>query len=193
MQRETVLPICMLAFAACQGAVSPDGLDGGTFTATVRGAVEIDYVGTGAFHIGRDPRSPSTTVLTVRSEGVGPSEGEELVLYGAVNLGEVGRYALEAASDTLTAARFAAFYVRKVAETYEAYGSVSGEVEITRSTPERIEGSVRITALWYCTTPVRGPGAPQGSCDPRILNPDAPSIVITGSFVAGLDTEEVTR
>jgi hypothetical protein len=193
MHREKVFLSCMLAFAACQGAVSPDRLDDGSFTASVRGAVEVDYVGTGAFYVGRDPRSPSTSVLTVRSEGVRDSEGEELVLYGAVNVGEVGRYALEAASDMLDAAKFTAFYVRKVAQTYQMYGSVSGEVEITRSAPERVEGSVRITALWYCTTPVHGDGASQGSCDPRMLNPDAPSIAITGSFVAGPDTEEVTR
>ena len=190
MRGRDVVVAGALVLAGCQFDSGID-MDRGWFMAAIHGTVLVDYEGTGEFYAGRDPRlGATTTALTVTSEGTGVFTGQELMLWGFVAIGEVGRYAVEASEDSAREHTFTAVYIRKVGGMYEAYTSVAGEAEITLSTEERVEGNVRFTGIRYCAVPANGTPAPQGSCDPRILDPGAPSIEVSGSFQAVPDTYE---
>lgn len=183
-RRKSALVAGAALLTACELLGSLSEADRGLLTAAIRGTVAFNYEGTGEFYAGRDPRIGADPVLTVTSEGTGASSGQELILYGFAVVGDVRAYHLVSSANRVRQNSFTAIYIRQVGETYEAYTSLSGEVVITRSDDAMLEGDIAFLGLRYCAVPVTGTGAFSGSCDPRTLNHDAPSIDVTGSFKA---------
>lgn len=96
----------------------------------------------------------------------------------------VGRYELELIDQTdLAAEGFYAFYHRQDGSTSESYAATSGHVEITASSAERVEGTFHFIGRRYCASPLVGNSAPPCS-DPWAPPADAPTIEVTGDFVA---------
>ncbi len=77
---------------------------------------------------------------------------------------------------------FYATYYRSLNDTSQAYVSVAGEIEITVSSPDHIAGSFRFTGTEYSAH--WGGGGRRGSGSPARIDPDAPTLQVTGSFSA---------
>lgn len=77
------------------------------------------------------------------------------------------------------------YYIRHTDGLSESFTAVSGELEITRSNGDRIEGTFRYVGSRYCSGPY-GPDADYDATyicgDPNTIDPSAPRMEVTGSF-----------
>ena len=168
------------ALAAC--ADTPTGSeDAPSFTATIRGSVQDEYLGAGFFHLVEPPAgmaSPGT--FTIHSHDGAGRQSFLLFREGAVRPAP-GRYPL--ASSAAGPVRFAAVYHRvspdRVSpERVEGFTAIAGELEVTVSREDRIEGSFRFTGVRNCLgTPAR-----VDCTNPPDLT--QPRVEVAGSFVA---------
>lgn len=191
--RGFALALAITALAACQSD-DPLGNNGPSWLrATLQGAVDANYQGTGHFHTGTNPSAGGSVTFTVYSEGTGDALHQWMMLYrqGGARPAE-GVYPLELVDQADGAARgFAAMYRRVAGDTAETFAARSGEVTITTSTPDLIEGTFRFTGQRYNARTVRG--TPGGSSvgtasDP---DPDAPTVEVSGSFRAVPATDQL--
>lgn len=174
-----------LVALSCDGPLNSE--DAGWVLASLRGVVEEQYQGTGEFHLARPPGFEP--YFWINSDGVGSSIGRSfgVVVFGGEML-HVGRYPIREPSKVYGESSGAtAFYDRPDGQWQEWYAAVSGDLEITHSSRNRLEGRFRLKAVRYCRNPpLTGPDGPfpEGSCHVLYLDLSAPSVELTGSFVA---------
>jgi hypothetical protein len=163
------------ALAAC--ADTPTGSEGApAFAATIRGSVQDEYLGAGFFHrVEPLAGAPSRGLFSIHSHDGAGRQSFLLFREGDVRP-ERGRYPL--ASSAAGPVRFGAVYHRVSPDRVEGFTAISGELEVTVSREDRIEGSFRFTGVRNCAgTPARV------DCTPP---PDLtqPRVEVTGTFVA---------
>ena len=145
--------------------------------ATISGVTNLTFEGTGQFYATVAPLS-----FRLVSRAKGSSENQTLQL-GRMNAGlpTVGKYPLGLRTEIL-----AHFSRTGNNGTYEAFATSSGELEITASRPDRIEGSFRISGFRFCLREQQQTGSRTGvACTvPTADDPSAPRIEVSGSFVA---------
>lgn len=144
---------------------------------TTGGASTVTFEGTGQFYATVSPLS-----FRLVSRAKGSSENQTLQL-GRMNAGPpaVGKYPLGLRTEIL------AHFSRTGSNgTYEAFATSSGELEITASRPDRIEGSFRISGFRFCLREQQQAGSRTGeACTvPTAVDPSAPKVEVSGSFVA---------
>jgi hypothetical protein len=121
------------------------------------------------------------------SRGVGASAGERIIFSraGGGRFGS-GTYTLEG---SLTAT-----YLRHTVGVAERYVATSGELVVTESSPDRMEGRFRFTASLSCVTRLGDNNVVLerlGSCGTASKPlPEQPDVVVTGSFMAVQATYE---
>jgi len=145
--------------------------------ATTSGATNVTFEGTGQFYA---PVAPPSFRLV--SRGKGSSENQTLQI-GRMNAGPpaVGKYLLGLRTEIL------AHFSRTGSNgADESFATSSGELEITVSRPDRIEGSFRISGFRFCLREQQQTVSRTGvACTvPTADDPNAPRIEVSGSFVA---------
>jgi hypothetical protein len=179
------------ALTAC--AESPTGsTEAPAFVATVRGSVRDDFRGSGWFH--HHPGNPSPHVLPGAfsiSSGTPLDPASFMLFREGPGLPGPGTYPL--AATAAGSRRFVAVHVRRLGDVLEGFTSTGGELRITVSTPDRIEGTFRFGGIRNCSGTVTSTGTAAGtpapgssarlSCD-HPIDPAQPAVEVTGSFVA---------
>jgi len=146
--------------------------------ATSSGVINLTFEGTGEFYA---PAAPAAFRLVSRAKG--SSETQTLQL-SRPNGGRpaVGKYPLGLQTE------LQAFFSRtgNNGGTYDAFATSSGELEITVSRPDRIEGSFRISGFRFCLREQQQSGSRTGVACPVPVadDPSAPRIEVSGTFVA---------
>jgi hypothetical protein len=174
--------LCLPAvgFAGCEGitATEPDDT---FFVASIEGAIATEFEGSGRFVVGTDARRPAAPpMFSLFSAGRGASATYSFQLFRrGAELPGVGTYSL--AVPVRDAREIQANFSRTGprGETLEMYTAYEGELEITLSTPERLEGTFRMTA--YLSGRQVGPGQIAGSLGRQ---PDSPTVQVSGRFAA---------
>ena len=164
--------------AGCVGPFAPDDSSPSWMVASV---VEADtttrYEGSGTWYNGRDG-------FSISSREVEGSQEESVVFYHSENA--------RAPSGTYTFGSwdgdhggFTGLYLRNGPSPSEGANFVitEGSLRITRSTPERIEGSFEFTAALYCSLPRETP--PVWPCVPSWVIQGGASVMLEGSFSVG--------
>jgi hypothetical protein len=145
--------------------------------AKTSGATNLTFEGTGHFYA---PVAPPSFRLV--SRGKGSSENQTLQI-GRMNAGPpaVGKYPLGLRTEIL-----AHFSRTGNNGTYEAFATSSGELEITISRADRVEGTFRISGFRFCLREQQQTGSRTGvACAvPTAEDPSAPKVEVSGSFVA---------
>lgn len=178
--------LALTILSACENISTPADSGPSFLRATVQGAVDATYEGNGDFHVGNNPDAGIAIKFTLNSNGKGDANGQSFMLwrYG-IGRPARGGYTLQIPNYTSKKwESFAAVYTRSVGNMHEAYVAQSGEVEITASTPDRVEGTFRFRGLRYSARELQGSGTPQGSGRPDVVDPNAPAIEVSGTFVA---------
>lgn len=173
-----------LALAGCEGhPVAHESA--GWLHASIQGDDVEPYSGSGIFTTSSDGAEGSRPWFVLASHGLGASAGRSLVLFGSRgDLPSVGRYDLgEPANDD---AEFSVIYSSEQGANLYGYRAEEGELEIMESTPERIRGRVRFTAVRYRSCTLREEVRRREiTCsmesDPA---PDAHRVQVGGSFEA---------
>ena len=174
----------LLLSGGCEEA-EPLGGDGPSFLrADISGTVDLRYQGTGEFWMGgsREMGRPMTFGINSRpdagsSEAVSIwrlQEGRPAAGVYSLRLPDYGKDSWES---------FAAVYHHVTDGRAESFVARSGEVRVTASTADRVEGTFSFEGVRYCSRAVQGSERPTGSCQPHLVDAGAPTIRITGSFV----------
>ena len=140
-------------------------------------ATNLTFQGTGQFYA---PAAPPSFRLV--SRGTGSSENQTFQM-GRMNAGrpEVGKYPLGLGTE------IKAHFSRTVNNggTYEAFATSSGELEITVSRSDRIEGRFRISGFRFCQREQQSGSRTGVACTAPVADdPSAPKIEVSGTFVA---------
>ncbi|MDQ3388722.1 MAG: hypothetical protein M3483_04380 [Gemmatimonadota bacterium] len=188
-----VIGACVLgAPTACNQ--SPVGHpDGAHLLASLQGSVDARYEGTGTFNFGKVSLSDDTPVFYINSIGGGLSEGQSFNFVSRRRSSPpVGSYPVglvdirqQPGAQGFTAS-FHRVYSPQAGATRlaEAYAAHAGEVTITLSSADRIEGTFRLGGFRYCAREDGTSNPPVGPCTPpREPITDAPTIDVSGSFV----------
>jgi hypothetical protein len=179
-----LMPIIVgLVVGGCDALGIGGSEDHGRLQASISGAVSVEYEGTGTFRQGDDPRIGVPSTMTIRSEGIGEYSGQRVIIYGFVGIGDEGPFELGLLNyDEPDAGQFTAMYLRDLVDMYEAYVAESGHIEISESSQSRLAGTFSFVARRYCLTPKTNGEPPVGSCTPELVDADAPSIAVSGTF-----------
>jgi hypothetical protein len=150
----------------------------------VDGAVQVSYQGNSQFSSAVNTALASRPVVfTLFSTGVGPSSDKTFQVYReGAGVPGVGTFPVGVGLPATSA--FNAVYTRVGAtgETLEGYAASSGELVITVSRPERLEGNFRFTGFRYCSR--TGNGSEAACVVPRVPPAGAAAVRVSGSFVA---------
>ena len=144
---------------------------------TISGANSLTFEGTGEFYA--PPASPSFRLVSRAKQG----SVNHTFQMGRPNGGRpaVGKYPLALRSE------LQAYFSRtgNNGGTYEAFATSSGELEITVSRSDRIEGRFRISGFRFCLREQQSGSRTGVACTvPVADDPSAPRIEVSGSFVA---------
>jgi hypothetical protein len=174
--------VAVVVLAACNG---PTAAGEHWLRASVTGVIETEYEGTGVFRLGGTRPTGERASFNLQSEGIGSSQGQRLsLLWPGGERPAPGVYAVTDAATSVAEGTPWVLFRREQPGRSEFYVSVSGEVEIARSSSERVEGSFRLTAVRFRLV-IDGVRV-EGSGDPRKIDPYAPAIDVSGSFSAVL-------
>ncbi|HLU26295.1 MAG TPA: hypothetical protein VKZ58_11375 [Longimicrobiales bacterium] len=167
----------LVAAAGCAEPVTAPA-DDSWFNASIEGAVVSEYSGAGHFYQFTRSLAPwPMPWLLISTSG---NERFEL-LRRSGGLPEVGVYELRAPVDIDDPPPFLASYSRLEGGQEDRYMAVSGVVEITESSPERVAGTFRFSAERRTVCRNVGPNA--RSCE-GTQEDDPPVIEVSGSFEA---------
>lgn len=163
------------ALAGCADTpIAPLGTP--SFTATIRGSVQDEYLGAGHFQtIARPAGTEIPPLFAIFSSDGAGGQSFRLLREGA-DRPAPGRYPL--AASAAGARRFAANYLRRRGDLAEGFTATEGELVVVVSTPDRVEGTFRFTGVRNCT----GSGSSVRCTYP--LDPTQPRVEVAGSFVA---------
>jgi len=182
---------CTIALAACEPTSELSGpIPDGWFRANIEGSQSIVYKGTGFFHSNKDisnwPEELRPRFVMV-SDGILESAGTGIAIIGGNgDRPEVGIYDLGWSEGG--AHDWQLVYSVSRSDSIEFYGATSGELEITRSNRNVLEGKFDLTASGnlVCHKSVRSlrvdpDETPELPCAPRDPE-EATQIQISGSF-----------
>jgi hypothetical protein len=149
----------------------------------------VQYVGDARFHTAQTSRNnlplfqltsenrANRGVPTDGYESLGFEAWRELLEVGTYDVSDRGTVFLDPSPIWMT-------YLRAADDSIETYSSVSGTLEITFSSYERVDGTFAFDALLYCKRS-QDPDAPrEDPCDVWDLDPSRSRIAVVGSFVA---------
>jgi hypothetical protein len=167
------------------------------FVATLDGALERHYEGTGEFHTGTPGPGRKQFQITSRGQGASASQSFTLTRWDGGRPGR-GTYPLtlvDASGDVRGASAgeqprgMTVQFSTREGNQEERFVAESGELEITSSSEALVEGRFRFVGFRYCAREVvrsNPPIPPVGPCTPLLSSPipDAPKITVSGSFVA---------
>lgn len=174
-----VLLVSVFTATACGGAGPTAGGDSSWMKAVIQGSSAVTYQGTGSYGMDYMPR---TFVLT--SSGTGSATGQSFVLRRRQEAETPGTGDYPIATPGAVGASADAFevvYSRIDRGGHESFVAQSGAVVITRSSPDRVEGTFRFSAVPSCARiPSSGP---TGTCGVAYAS-GAPALEVHGSFVA---------
>lgn len=186
--------VVLLAIAGCGGdALSPND---SRFSATITGAETVEYEGDGYF-----VTQPRTAYFNIHSEGAESYEGVSISLAGSFSdIPAEGTYQIVPHQGAeLPAGAFIAAYMLDLPNSSQAddgetiaknYTARSGEIEITTASESMVAGRFEFSALRFChiIASSEEPGTvTEGSCQPTIVEVDAPAITVSGTFSVGPD------
>lgn len=180
MLRRSMALALALTLSACDDgpAGPPDGSENDSAaTLRITGAETGEWDGTSVFHVGTDPET-GRVEFSLTLNGRGDAGNEYVVIYGQ-GRPEVGTYALG-----LFDAPYHAFNARGVdgGTGTALYAADRGELVITRSSPERVEGTFHYGAFLYCRATADLQEGPCSIPDEPIEG--APRIEVAGEFSA---------
>jgi hypothetical protein len=176
--------LTLLLLGACSDGTAAEGPS--WFVASLSGEVAKEYEGTGDFSVGRDFED-SPRYFKMNSKGADTVVEERFWLrWPNERRPREGTYALVPHADPYGSPRGVTGVYSwdrgdNVTEPFRAelYVATGGTIEITRSTPEEVEGSIRFSGVQVTKW---GPILPERD-DPRYApNPNAPKIEVSGSF-----------
>lgn len=178
----------LILLAAC-GTTGPEA-DTGSLQATITGNIDAEYAGSGEFSTGT--RLSGAGVFNLRSEGQGMSGparfdikhvGSKRPRRGTHSITLLGRDRADPDEHGT-----GVIYV-EAGDGERHYVAKSGSLEITDSSDKRVAGTFTITGFLYCQRAADVPPRQRKSCPVATrVDPDAPTIEVTGSFVAVPDT-----
>ena len=180
MKRWSGMGLVLGVAVALHGCDSPstEPEANASLKAATSGATNVTFEGTGQFYAPVAP--PSFRLVSRGKEG---SENQTFQM-GRPNAGRpaVGKYPLGLRTEVQ--AHFSR--TSNNGGTYEAFATSSGELEITVSRPDRIEGSFRISGFRFCLREQQQSGSRTGTACPVPTADDssAPKIEVSGTFVA---------
>lgn len=147
----TIISVAM-GLTSCSESGPTGDEPSGSFHATIQGTEgTITYLGTGSFVTGLEVRGPSAHRFQLYSRGLGESEGHSIGLYRfGAEVPAVGVYELGPV-DPQNPVGFVAYHHRRSAEGLDSYVSLTGDVLVSLSTADRVEGTLSITAAQYCS------------------------------------------
>lgn len=181
-----VLPLILLA--ACNEPSS--SLREGRFSASLIGAVNTTYEGGGEFHTGTP--GPGMQQFQITSDGTQAFAGQRFALTRwdggrlrtgrhEITLVDLSAY-MRGTSQQPSGITFQYFRVENGVE--EQYVAESGNVEITASSSDGVEGQFTITAVRYCQLELQGLRQ-LDACDISAApTASTPRVTVTGAFVA---------
>ncbi|HEY0022372.1 MAG TPA: hypothetical protein VGB24_05660 [Longimicrobium sp.] len=160
----------------------------GWLRASLSGAVSGSYQGTGDFLDQANREVGPRRMFSVVSTTAGPNPESFSFYRQNGNRPAVGTYQLELVDQSdFKAVGFFAFYTRATSDRVESFVAQSGEVVITRSTSNRVEGTFRFVGFRYCAIPRTGNGQ-EGPCSPPATAlVGAPTVEVSGSFSVAPD------
>lgn len=139
------------------------------------------YAGGGEFYEGPDEASGVRVRFDVSSAG---ADGQALLLHGR-NYGRppAGTYQLRNVDQGDPAASgYTIYYQRVNGDSVEYYAAERGELRVTSSSAERVQGEFSFTGYRYCAFPRTGTGQ-SGSCrPPAVPLTGVPTLTASGSF-----------
>ena len=165
--------LAALPLAGCGDgdALSPDG---SMFVATVQGSVQESYRGTGQFQASPGDGSHPGMFAIVSRDPVG---GQGFFLFReGTHTPRLGSYPLT--TSVAGPNRFGAIYSRRQGGVVEGFTATSGELVISTSLRGRIKGTFRFHGTRNCA------GTDTGISCTYPLDPGAPTVEVTGSFMA---------
>ncbi len=191
MIRSHVVRLAAVLFlVGCESNPAGD-LQPSYMVATLDGALEKQYEGTGEFHTGTP--GPGRKQFQVTSQGQGASANQSFTLtrWDGGRLGR-GTYPLALVDDSGEQGQLRGITVQfstREGNQEERFVAESGELEITSSSEALVQGRFRFTGFRYCAREVvrsNPPLPPVGPCTPLLAAPipNAPKITVSGSFVA---------
>jgi len=158
--------------------------------ANITGDVVVHYSGNAIFHTekaGNDGRPVFGLHSANRDGNIGlPTDGYQAIGFQAFrSLSDVGEHDVATWDLTLadTTKTWVA-YVRAVNGEVESYASVSGAIDITRSSHDRLDGDFVVEAVLYCRRSQDPDVLPQDPCDLNNLDPTRGEITVVGDFIA---------
>lgn len=183
--------VAVLASAAALGGCGSEPLQpevsGSHFAAVVEGEFDHEYGGTGFFSTYAPPAgSPHPGVFTIFSWEPDPKRrqvhsfhlaraGETLPPPGVYALGP--QQLIDPSVDS-----FSASFFRSTPARQEGYIAISGRLEITHATADRVEGSFEMVGVQNC---VSNGGVSVCSFSPEMAeDPTLPRVEVSGSFSA---------
>jgi hypothetical protein len=182
--KSSLLPVLVLGLTACESNLTGPNDDESFFLATIEGAISREVEGGGYFILGTDARRPAAPPkFYLFSAGRGASADLAFQLFRpGAELPATGTYSLGAFVGP-TGGDLQATLLRtgRSGETLEMYSASEGELEITVSTPDRIEGAFRLSA--YLSGLQVSPGVYVGGL-PKTA--DTPTVEVSGTFGADL-------
>ena len=191
MRKFLALTVTALVSLSCGSATSEEGAVVSQLEANITGNVVWTYHGDAEFRTGRSHFGGQQFQLN--SVHLDPQSKQTFGLQRFDGSPRVGRYRLAphdsslADAGTMTAAYTLYDYDNNL---FESYTSLSGVLEVTFSSDERVEATFTFTGLRFCASSLVGTGDDVvGSCSPAILDLDAPRVLIVGSFTATPEKE----
>lgn len=186
--RTVGLAMIPLVVGACENPAGSE--DSGWVRATIADVTEVQFEGTGWFFENPAIDEPIRLPLrfTISSEATGASINQTLLIFRpGAGIPAVGAYTLRPLEEKDGMLQgFTAYYGRHGDGQSENFTALSGQLEITKSSGDRIEGTFRYTGSLYCWLP-NGPAvdydADHWFCgDPNTVDPAARRVEVTGSF-----------
>jgi hypothetical protein len=175
----------LLLAASCRdgtGAAGPSW-----FRASVSGEISSDYEGTGDFYFNREEDRGPQRYFNIYSRGSRTDKEETFWFrWPNDNRPRTGTYALVPHTDRHGSPHgVTGIYHWRIGDNVtapansELYVATGGSIQITRSTAEEIEGTIRFSGVQIGK---RGPLYPERD-DPRYApDPNAPKVEVSGSF-----------
>ena len=186
MKRSTTAALLLAAaLSGCRGdGVGPHGPS--WFRASLEGEVNAQYEGTGDFSFLRD-YAESPRYFRIYSTGLDTVVRETFhIRWPEARQPAPGTYALVPHTDAFGSTQgVSGVYLWHRGDNVtapaqsERYVATGGTIEITRSTQEEVEGTIRFSGT---LVERRGTGAPERLDPQERPDPAAPKIEVTGSF-----------
>lgn len=150
--------------------------------ALVRGAVAAEITVPAFFVVSFEDGASRGDYVVFASQSDSAPSGITIVVTHLNGTPTLGASEIQSPAQSFARHRgFHMIFLVEPVEFQEQYASESGSITITESSSDYIAGSFQIQAKRYCR---RVGLRVDGSCDPRVVSPNAPGVTIEGVFRA---------